>query len=297
MELHTRQLFDSLVFGTFAAILILGLVELQEQSYGQFFEQDPAVSFYNGGGDIVPTMMMAAIVIPVSIVVILLYFFAPTKELEDSNKKIKGIKTIIMLFGCFTASVCSFIATNVLKKVVGRPRPMALYGCNYMGYKDAVTSGNFTSYYALTTFGKVGDSSNCFDSAHREDMWSSFPSGHASFSFVTMVFTHLVLRKTLLGGENDKDMHFGVLSLVAYSPLVLCAWISATRIIDQKHHVDDVLSGMLIGVVCAVAAWRTVCVLCRHTVTALTDSAHKKEGRSESEMVQRGGPAADGEEV
>lgn len=281
MDKLKRQLLEALVFGTLVAVIILGLVELQNQTYAQFFEQDPAVSFYNGGGDIDPTLENSAIVIPVSVVIILFYFFKPTILPEDSIRKIKAVKSIILLFGLFTASTSSFIVVNILKKSVGRPRPMALYGCNYLGYKTAVDSGNYTEYYALTTFGRLGDIANCYNKVKVDDMWSSFPSGHASFSFATMVFTHFVLTKLL---DIEKDVHHGMLSLLAYSPLVLCTWVGATRLVDQKHHVDDVLAGAAIGTMCAYTAWKTCWALCENVARHYNDVL-KSPTTSESELV------------
>ena len=48
-------------------------------------------------------------------------------------------------------------ATDIIKVSDARPRPSVFYICNYQGYREAVDSGNFTSYNSLTTVGAAGN--------------------------------------------------------------------------------------------------------------------------------------------
>jgi PAP2 superfamily len=98
-------------------------------------------------------------------------------------------------------------------------------------HRDGVDSGDLTAYQAATTFGQLGDITKCLDQAEMVDMWRAFPSGHTSLSFSSMVYTHFVLVKIL---RIEKGVYFGLKSLFATIPLLICTWISATRIIDFK---------------------------------------------------------------
>lgn len=249
LDSDQQKIADFVTFGLVAGLIIGALVATQvDQHYAQFFEKDLSISYYKLTGEIVSNSLLMEICVPVPFVATASVFFAP----GDATKKTRFVKTVVILVGLFMSGLTSSIATYVLKKVVGRPRPVALYNCDYLGYQTAVQSGNFTAYNSLAVFGRVGSVANCWVQDQTSDMWSSFPSGHATLSFATLAYAFFALRLTL---KIDGRLHYGWRNILAYSPIVLCTWISASRVIDMRHHVDDVLAGALIGFVCAALSW------------------------------------------
>lgn len=257
-----QRIADFMIFGVCASIIAFVSSPVLDQNYALFFERDLAISKYKKTDDIVPTNELYIICLSISLTIIVLTFFAPSQLIVNTMSCISQTRhyevksRLVLVFVLGLGFIVSCLSANavvsVIKQLVGRARPIALYHCNYLGYRIAVDSGNFTNYDSLTTFGKVGDPSNCWDLDNKEDAFSSFPSGHASFSFSSMCYITLLLRKIL--GTTDKE-YFSWRGAVSFIPVVICTWISVTRVIDFKHHVEDVLTGAIIGAVCALFSW------------------------------------------
>lgn len=230
----------------------------------QFFERDPALSYYQTSGEEVTTSMLYEITMSVSLFLLLVvstfslkapkfkyYFF---KGRTNHDEVVKRLNFLVLFFmGLCCAIFTGESANTIVKNVVGRPRPSAFYLCNYKGYADAVDSGDYTTYDSLTTTNAEGHVSNCYGAY--SDAWASFPSGHASMAAITMTFCTLLLRNFL---EVEDNIYLGFKNMVAFSPMVLAAWICVTRLVDRRHHPDDVIGGFLIGAVSAVLAYWTV---------------------------------------
>lgn len=230
----------------------------------QFFERDPALSYFQTTGDEVTTDMLYEITLSISFFLLIFvaafskkapkfkfYLFKNSTNHELLTKRLNFMVLFFLGFGCAVFSGES--VNTILKNVVGRPRPAAFYMCNYKGYADAVNSGDYTTYDSLTTANAEGFVSNCYGTYN--DAWSSFPSGHASMSAISMTYCTLLLRNFL---EIEDNIYLGFKNMVAFSPMVLAAWICVTRLIDRKHHPDDIIGGFLIGSVSAILAYWTV---------------------------------------
>jgi membrane-associated phospholipid phosphatase len=156
----------------------------------------------------------------------------------------------------------TMLTTDVLKKAVGSPRP---------------------NFFALCRF----QAGAC--TTELENAFASFPSGHSSASFASMVrrprgavrsrgmlaashhnstrpqllLCHFlgafldspvdVLRRSGPGAGLDAARH-----VAGAAPLVLALWVAATRVQDYWHSPVDVLAGAALG--CVVAhLWLGVC--------------------------------------
>ncbi|KAE9070041.1 hypothetical protein PF010_g26439 [Phytophthora fragariae] len=131
--------------------------------------------------------------------------------------------------------------TQFTKNITGRFRPCFYHMCkwNYDAVWDGVTN-------------------LCTDAAGEKEGRKSFPSGHASFAWATM----LILTLYLLGRSrlNCEDRSISMLrggrkSLMLFlccAPVLLAAWVSVTRCIDNWHHYSDILAGSVIGAAAAI---------------------------------------------
>jgi diacylglycerol diphosphate phosphatase/phosphatidate phosphatase len=222
----------------------------------QFFEGDIALSYYDTNGDQVPVEMLYAIILPIPVGVSLLS--CRFKHYSDGlMSNLSPIKIFIswVLFFCYSILITG-ISTEIIKVTVSRPRPATYYLCNYLGYRDAVDSGNFTSYNSLVNIGSVGNYDNCYDQSMVSDAFSSFISGHTSMSFCSMFVTCIIIRTML----NIKNV-FTIIGMLSYSPLIISAWIGITRIQDNKHHEDDVFAGAIFGLMCTLITWQSFKVI------------------------------------
>ena len=73
----------------------------------------------------------------------------------------------------------------------------------------------------------------------------SFPSGHASLSFTTMVRVSLELTQIL----QKWPLH-----RLAWTPMVLAIYIAWSRVTDHWHHPEDIIAGAVLGTVFALKA-------------------------------------------
>lgn len=141
--------------------------------------------------------------------------------------KPKCKKDIPNLFAGFSLALClNGAVTSFIKVLVGRPRPDFVYRC----FKNGVGSD----------FNKcTGDIDEIFDGR------KSFPSGHSSFAFASMVFISLYLYQLL---NPYKRSHLKGFSLtVTLIPLVIAASIAISRTCDYHHHYQDVVAGSMLG--------------------------------------------------
>lgn len=113
--------------------------------------------------------------------------------------------------------------------------------CDYLGYREAAATGNFTAYWAATTPGVFGSAANCqavaFDVKQAQ---MSFPSGHSSNSWAGLFFACLFLRA--LAGVPSRSF-FSWASFVTAAPLVLAGYVSISRVRDRWHTTTDVSVG------------------------------------------------------
>ncbi|KAH7492018.1 PA-phosphatase related-family protein [Phytophthora ramorum] len=101
----------------------------------------------------------------------------------------------------------------------------------------------------------------CTSASGEKEGRKSFPSGHASFAFATMlVLTLYLLGRSTLNCENRSEtmMRGGRKTLklfLCFIPTFLAAWVAVTRTIDNWHHYADILAGSIIGAVSACISY------------------------------------------
>lgn len=80
----------------------------------------------------------------------------------------------------------------------------------------------------------------------------SFPSGHSSSAFGGMGFISLLLTDIFFVFDGSGRIYKFLIFLI---PLLTASLVSISRIVDYRHHWDDVLVGSLIGCLSAATGY------------------------------------------
>lgn len=87
------------------------------------------------------------------------------------------------------------------------------------------------------------------------DGMKSFFSGHASLSFAAASFVAMQIGSDYLWGKDAPDWARPVAGIAVGGLLAGAGYISATRVEDNRHHLEDVVVGASVGVASGVAAY------------------------------------------
>ena len=219
-----------------------------------FIEREPAISF-PVKPQTVSVIQLGALVsaLPASVVLIAVGLRWAAAKSRPSIAA-AALAAAAALVGLAEALLLNGAASDVLKFAVGKPRPNFFALCDYKGYAAATKTGDYAAYLNATVAGALGDASFCAGAAAAvRDAQSSFPSGHASFSWAGMAFLALFLCRAATAPRRQRWALATL--LLAAPPLVLAGWVCATRVRDRWHDPEDVLCGAIIGSACAYAAF------------------------------------------
>ena len=84
------------------------------------------------------------------------------------------------------------------------------------------------------------------------NMWLSFPSGHSSYTCYAGAFLAMYLFKRM---AMFKVVIFNVVALrplIVFSSLAFSLYVALSRVMDDRHHVGDVIGGSAVGIVIGV---------------------------------------------
>lgn len=173
-----------------------------------------------------PTAIMGAVIAASAVIVfilgVLLHRFFP--------KHFHGFHGWTFLWVILAAEGMSGFCVSIFKNYVGRARPDLYAVCG----KDV----------------QLNDPSSCPNLTKSEyyDEFRSWPSGHSQtamsgFMVLALFVQRIVRARNLIG--------------TFCAALIVCLgiWCGATRIIDYKHHTDDVLAGFFVGFIFAYLIW------------------------------------------
>ena len=215
-----------------------------------FIEQDPRLSMPYVEKTYVPNTMLALLscLVPCVGLLITIVFF---------SVRVRSVRHVqvyaFIVIACF--GICLLLnsaTTNSLKILYGAPRPSFFAICNYHGYRDALSSNNFTEYFELTHFGRFGSISNCRDTTDINDAFMSFPSGHSSLMFAGATYMSSIM---FMFRRCHKLMYI-LAVVVSGGVMVLSTWVTYTRVADYKHNTQDVLAGTGVGFVIGFAMFQ-----------------------------------------
>lgn len=193
-----------------------------------FICNDPKISKHFKGDTISFTEVLAYVIIGPLITLVLLECFK--KKFEGKiTENWKKVYLDYLLGLLYTATL-----TEVGKASIVELRPHFLDTCRP---NVNCSAGLVTEY-------------ECTGSAHiwiLRDLYKSFPSGHASLSIYSASFFVLHFRNV----DASVFYHKVIPLLVQGIYCVLAIFCSISRITDHRHHWWDVLSGALLGTLCA----------------------------------------------
>jgi diacylglycerol diphosphate phosphatase / phosphatidate phosphatase len=180
-----------------------------------------------------------------------------------------------------TAGITTAIVTETLKNLVGRYRPDWLDRC-----LPAVPGTVIIDAWGATSSENPPCTNEDISASKLDDGMKSFPSGHSStaFSLGTVVAAHAGWWMLGSGGREARPTPIMATLLELWMALQI-SWaigVASSRVMDNKHHVGDVVGGGLIGVLFgALYSFRAVVESkARDTIDAI-DACH--QGASDSD--------------
>ncbi|GLG99076.1 hypothetical protein R5R35_012189 [Gryllus longicercus] len=174
----------------------------------------------------VPTSVLWPLVFITPTVIIFMMFMIH-KDKVDVSQAILGLSLGLSLNGALT---------NLIKIIVGRPRPDFFWRC----FPDGEVNPELEC---------TGDESVVLEGR------KSFPSGHSSFAFTSMGFIAFYLAGKLHvfnAGGRGQSWRLCIFLL----PLVIGLAVALSRTCDYHHHWQDVLCGSLLGLSISYLCYR-----------------------------------------
>lgn len=161
---------------------------------------------------------------------------------EDSSTGYPTKKDIVPEYALFITTLAGPLVIFALTQIWKKSRHDFHHACLGVYAAWAIT-------FAVTTAIKLSTGSyrpNYVEGSLNNDLKQSFPSGHSSLSFSSMVFLTLYLA----GKFKVFNVHGGSLVLKGVfilCPVFLAMFIAISRTMDYHHSFADILAGSLIG--------------------------------------------------
>jgi len=191
-----------------------------------------------------------------------------TPEDQLQMNRIYYFSDFIDAFLCHSLSILiTSCLIHFIKCMVGRPRPDMLSRC-FPDNVDLISNSDFKESlpidpnFYVCSIGAVNEK-------RMRSAFKSFPSGHAGYSGAACMFVCLYLggkmgtfQKSNLGeyhqndarkNSSDTTLLSTITSLKSFKLIFIIPWLMAsvyigiTRIQDYRHHIEDVLVGLILG--------------------------------------------------
>lgn len=138
----------------------------------------------------------------------------------------------LSLLGLWTSLSVNGVITDILKNLIGRPRP------------DFIARCGANSNVPLDQYIDISYCSSPLGQVYLLDGMKSTPSGHSLISFSGLLFLSL-----WLGSQFQCKPIVG--NIITCSPILLAFYIALSRTQDYRHHFLDIVMGGSIGIVIA----------------------------------------------
>lgn len=209
--------------------VFFAIVEVQPPFFRQFKLLDPTLQHPFATHERVSDNQLYVVLslVPTAVIVAVGAFAKPGLD------KLHWVHLLVL--GLWLSLAVNGVVTDILKNLIGRPRPDFLERCGAV----ATTP--------LDTFVDVLVCTAPLGQMYLKDGMKSTPSGHSSIAFSGLFYLTL-----WLVGTFDRSKHVPVLYyLLALVPSVGAGYIALSRTQDYRHHFLDILLGSLIGIVVA----------------------------------------------
>ncbi|KAJ2513204.1 hypothetical protein H4217_006468 [Coemansia sp. RSA 1939] len=204
-----------------------GVLSIIEPFHRDFSLTDKTIQ-YPHKPDSVPFYAAVLLCFVFPLVVIVIWTGFVRRSFHDMNSGVLGLCLSLVL---------NMMITNSVKNLAGRLRPDFISRCNIDAgtvLPTEPTIGLLTSAICNPTDKKVFN-----------DGMRSFPSGHTSFSFAGFTYLALWLAGHLRIADRRGRAYKSFIVLV---PELVAMLIGVSRTKDYRHHWQDVLAGVLLGI-------------------------------------------------
>uniref|UniRef100_K3WYP2 Phosphatidic acid phosphatase type 2/haloperoxidase domain-containing protein n=1 Tax=Globisporangium ultimum (strain ATCC 200006 / CBS 805.95 / DAOM BR144) TaxID=431595 RepID=K3WYP2_GLOUD len=215
-------------------------VEVRLSVNSTVYSRDPSINYKKMDEQVpMPFLIGAGCAVPVVTNLFVNYVLPKFKRV-----RVIPHDTRDFLLSLFQSAGLASLLTQFIKNMTGRFRPCFYDMCGWQ--KDIIWDGV---------------ANLCTSAKWEKEARKSFPSGHSSFAWSTMlVLTLYLLGRSRLNCENRSAsiMRGGRKSLklfVCFVPSFFAAWVAVTRSIDNWHHYTDIVTGSIIGAVAAVIGY------------------------------------------
>nr|XP_053633149.1 LOW QUALITY PROTEIN: phospholipid phosphatase 5-like [Cherax quadricarinatus] len=179
----------------------------------------------------VPTTVLWPLVFIVPTSVMFLYFLVK----RDRTELCQGLLALSLALGL------NGVITNIIKLIVGRPRPDFFYRCFPEGREDL---DDVTDIASACTGEAVAI----------QEGRKGFSGGHSSFSFCSLGFLSLWIFGKLSVFSRKRGQGWRL--VVGMAPLILAMMVALSRTSDYHHHWQDVVVGSLLGLFISYLCYR-----------------------------------------
>eukprot|EP01028_Stygiella_incarcerata_P014282 TRINITY_DN92_c0_g1_i3.p1 TRINITY_DN92_c0_g1~~TRINITY_DN92_c0_g1_i3.p1 ORF type:complete len:276 (-),score=36.64 TRINITY_DN92_c0_g1_i3:159-986(-) len=194
--------------------LLLGALQIMiGPTHRGYEEGDPSLDHPYREHEIVPVSLLFVFSFLLPAVFFILSYFFLFQSVHDLHNAVLGL---------FTSVCLAEVITDFTKLGAGRLRP---------DFLDRLDHGSST----------------------RLEGRKSFPSGHATMAFASMMFVSLYLmgKMRVMSSTRRRSPLFAE-AIVPLFPLILAFFVAISRVVDYRHHFSDILAGAVIGSAVAV---------------------------------------------
>ena len=187
---------------------------------------DSNSAFPHPGSETIPTWLVIVLIVVIGLItIIVLYFLA--QKFPTIFRDFNAFSTV---WNLASAVLISTFIVNLLKNMVGRARP---------------------DLYALCGHNVTGEAGSCpgISESDFNDEYRSWPSGHSSSAMSGFAYLAFFVQRAI-AISSPIATFFSCLYILF--PL----YVGSTRILDFKHHPDDVIAGFFIGFLFAYLIWQ-----------------------------------------
>lgn len=260
-SIHFNQYLLDWVTVVVLLYVFFGIVEPAKPFFRQFKLSDTTLQHPFATSERVSDnqlYVISAIVPTLFIFVVKLFTFSLKGPNSNSNNKVLWYhKLHLSILGLWVSLLLNGVFTDILKNLIGRPRPDFLDRC-------APFEGTpYDEYVDITVC------SSPLGIAYLLDGMKSTPLGHSLISFSGLFYLSLWLINEIREETNLKFIPI-IWYLLSILPSLLASYIALSRTQDYRHHFIDIILGTLIGI----------------TISSLSYFRYKLELRSISQSIR-----------